>query len=218
MENLTAFIRERSRRNEAERTALDLEQRVSRRAYFLWQEAGRPDERATEFWAKANEGENLGDPPAPDIAAVMTVIGRRSERNREREVANDWRLDLGGAVLNQANLGEVHLEGANLWGAHLEGAFLSRVHLERAVLWEAHLEGARLREVHLEGAYLHGEHLERADLGSAHLEGTELWDAHLDEGINLTSVHGDAATVLPAGVPRPAHWPAADYQPDSPGK
>jgi hypothetical protein len=39
MENLAAFVRERSRRNEAERTALNLEQRVSRRAYFMWQEA-----------------------------------------------------------------------------------------------------------------------------------------------------------------------------------
>ena len=33
MENLTAFVRERSRRNEAERTSQDLEQRISHRAY-----------------------------------------------------------------------------------------------------------------------------------------------------------------------------------------
>jgi hypothetical protein len=34
MENLAAFVRERSRRNEAERTSQDLEQRISRRAYL----------------------------------------------------------------------------------------------------------------------------------------------------------------------------------------
>ena len=85
MENLTAFVRERSRRNEAERTSLDLEQRVSRRAYFLWLEAGRPDARAEEFWATAARQEELGGPPATDIAAVLTVIRRRSEQSRERE-------------------------------------------------------------------------------------------------------------------------------------
>ena len=52
MENLTAFVRERSRRNEAERTSQDLEQRVSRRAYFLWQTAGRPDGQSDNFWAR----------------------------------------------------------------------------------------------------------------------------------------------------------------------
>jgi hypothetical protein len=45
MENLTAFVRERTCRDEAERTSPDLEQRVSRRAYFLWLEAGRPARR-----------------------------------------------------------------------------------------------------------------------------------------------------------------------------
>ena len=58
MENLTAFVRERSRRNEAERTSQDLEQRVSRRAYFLWLEAGRPDGRAEDFWATPSSRKN----------------------------------------------------------------------------------------------------------------------------------------------------------------
>jgi hypothetical protein len=66
MENLTAFVRERSRRNEAERTTLGFEQRVSQRAYFLWREAGRPDGRTEEFWAEAVEQEELGEPPAAD--------------------------------------------------------------------------------------------------------------------------------------------------------
>jgi hypothetical protein len=84
MENLTAFVRERSRRNEVERTALDFEQRVSRRAYFLWQEAGRPDGRAEDFWAEACR-EELGERPASDVAAVLAVITRRSAQSRERE-------------------------------------------------------------------------------------------------------------------------------------
>jgi Protein of unknown function (DUF2934) len=105
MENLAAFVRERSQRNEAERIAQDLEQRVSRRAYRLWQEAGRPDGRAEEFWADALKQEEFGEPPATDIAAVLTVIKRRSERSREREAIYGWRVDLSRAVLNRVHFG-----------------------------------------------------------------------------------------------------------------
>jgi Protein of unknown function (DUF2934) len=93
METLTAFVRERSKRNEAERTSQDTEQRIARRAYGLWQAAGRPDERAEEFWAKAVKQDEMGDPPA-DIAAVLTVINRRDKRSQEYERANYWRLNL----------------------------------------------------------------------------------------------------------------------------
>jgi hypothetical protein len=154
MENLTAFVRERSRRNEAERTSQDLEQRISRRAYFLWLEAGRPDGQGEEFWAEAAKQEEPGE-PAADITAALTVIGRRSEQNREREVVNDWHFELRCAILKQydlrgvhlsyADLSRAHLERANLSTAHLEGAFLAATHLERAFLNGAHLEGAFLR-------------------------------------------------------------------------
>jgi hypothetical protein len=218
MENLTAFVRERSRRNEAERTALDLEQRVSRRAYSLWQKASQPDGRAEEFWAEAVNLEKRGEPPAADIAAVMSVIKRRSDRSRERESANRWHLDLGGAVLKLASLFRAHLEGAYLWEAHLERAGLGWAHLEGAYLWEAHLEGADLT-----GADLTGVHLRRADLTGAHLEGALLLDAHLEGAdladtmglseAQLADAHGDAATRLPDGMVRPAHWPEATASP-----
>src|SRR5271155_3969802 len=53
MENLTAFVRERTRRSEAERTGLAFEQRVAQLAYFKWLDAGRPAGKAEEFWAQA---------------------------------------------------------------------------------------------------------------------------------------------------------------------
>jgi uncharacterized protein YjbI with pentapeptide repeats len=201
MENLTAFVRERSRRNEAERTSQDLEQRVSRRAYFLWQEAGWPDGRAEDFWAQAVEQEELGE-LATDVAAVLTVIKRRSEQSRKREGANNWRLDLSGAVLRHANLSGAHLDRANfsdaylertnLGGAHLEGATLWDAHLEEAHLTGVHLKDAQLRRAHLEGARLGGAHLEEAHLFAAHLEGAYLGDAHL-EGAHLSSAHLEGA-------------------------
>ena len=145
-------LRERSRRNEAERASLDFEQRVSRRAYLLWLEAGKPSGRDEDFWAKAIIEEESGGPPATDIAAVLTVISRRSKRSREREGANAWRVDLSGAILKQANLEGAPLEEANLRNTHLERAILAGAHLKGANLVSAHLEGARLVAAHLEGA------------------------------------------------------------------
>jgi hypothetical protein len=213
METLTAFVRERSQRNERERMAIGLEERISKRAYFLWEKNNRP--QGADFRQEAEELDKLGEPPATDITAVLTVIQRRSGRSREHEVANDWCIDLSGAVLKQADLGEAHLEGANLvrahlegasfWGAHLEGAYLVRAHLEGATLWLAHLERADLGEAHLEGAYLGGAHLE-----GAHLEAANLVDAWGLSEPQLRNAHGDAVTQLPAGLDRPAHWPALE--------
>jgi hypothetical protein len=186
MENLTAFVRERSRRNEAERTSLGLEQRISRRAYFLWQQAGRPDGRAEDFWADATKQEEFGE-PAADIAAVLTVLKRRSEQSREREGANDWCFDLNNVILKRYDLIGAPLERAYLMGAHLEEAILEGAHLGGAVLGGAHLEGADLRAAHLEGA----------DLSDA----TGLSEAQLRDAL------GDASTMLPEGLARPTHWP-----------
>ncbi|MBS0641266.1 MAG: pentapeptide repeat-containing protein [Proteobacteria bacterium] len=192
MENLTAFVRERSRRNEADRIAEDAEQRIARRAYFLWQEAGRPDNRAENFWIEATKEEEIGGKPATDIAAVLAVISRRSAQNRAREYANSWSLDLRDAVLRRAYLSGAHLEGANLEYAHLERAVLTDAHLEKAWLMRAHLEGAFLLRAHLEGANLPGAHLRRADLTSAHLERANLDRAHLEQAV-LAGAHLEGA-------------------------
>ena len=77
MENLSAFVRKRSRRNEAERTSQNLEQRISRRAYFLWQEAGRPDGRADDF----------GRPPPRNRLSASVTAGRNAGPMRLRR----WR-------------------------------------------------------------------------------------------------------------------------------
>jgi len=177
MENLTAFVRERSRRNEAERTSQDFEQRISRRAYFLWWKAGRPEGQAENFWAEAVKQEEFGEPPATDIVAVLTVIKRRMELSREREVGNNWRLDLSGAILKRADLWEARLEGADLRNAHLEGAILLGAHLE-----EAHLEGADLSYVmglsEAQLAQAHGDAVTKLPAGlarPAHWDCRKIW-------------------------------------------
>jgi uncharacterized protein YjbI with pentapeptide repeats len=223
MEVLTAFVRERMRYT-------TIMARLSERAYFLWLQAGRPEGRSEEFWAEAVRLERLEQTPT-DIAAILTVIKRRSDENRQREEDKGWRFDLSYAYLRRAGLGNAHFEGAYLWRAHLERAYLFRAHLEgadldgayleRAFLWEAHLEGATLREANLEGADLKGAHLEGTDiphreganLGGAHLKGASLFEAHLKgaylrgahlEGANLRGAHLEGANL------RGAHLEGAD--------
>jgi hypothetical protein len=121
--------------------------------------------------------------PATDIAAVLSVIVRRDDKNFDRELLNDWRLDFRGCDLRGAKLEEAHLKSAVLSRAHLEGADLSGAHLEWAWLEEAHLKGADFVMAHLQGAWLHGAHLEGASLSAAHLQGACLQGAYLQEAM-----------------------------------
>jgi uncharacterized protein YjbI with pentapeptide repeats len=231
MENLTAFVRERTRRTEAE---WSWQQRLEQPSVYL-----------------ESEGPRTETPPA-DITAALTVIMRRNlkvERKLEREKDLVLELDFSGAVLRGADLRGAHfqgawlkgaslqgawLDGAHLEGADLRGARLQRTHLYRAQLAgadlnEAHLEGADLNEAHLDGAVLREAHLEGADLRRTHLNGAVLNKAHL-EGADLTGARlerasllgarglsqslidgalGDAGTQLPSGLARPSHWPTA---------
>jgi hypothetical protein len=203
METLTAFVRERTQRTEAERLAKPIDERIKALADSLWENAGRPEGRREECWAAAVAQEKYGEPPAADVAAVLTVIKRRSADRRELESALDFR----GAVLRHANLGwrgsiyeealvirrdspfdaRVYL-GADHGRAHFEAADLSWTHLEAADLIEAHLEGANLQHAHLQDANLWRAHLRDAYLSSAHLNGAIVTDTRLDGAI-LTEAH-----------------------------
>ena len=156
MEILTAFVRERKRYT-------TIMARLSERAYFLWLQAGRPEGHSEEFWVEAVRLERLDQMPT-DIAAILTVIGRRSIENQRREKDRGWYLDLSKTYLIEADLSEVVLRTANLDRTHLEGAVLLNAQLEGAVLYGAHLAGADLQLAHLERADLVGADLERAVL------------------------------------------------------
>lgn len=222
MEVLAAFVRERMRYT-------TIVARLSERAYFLWLQAGRPEGRSEEFWAEAVRLERLSE-TSTDIAAILTVIDRRSAENREREEDNGWYFDLSGAYLSgaylsgvylekiylaRADLSEAQLEGAwlrhanfekaYLVGAHFEGADLCYAHFEMAALDDAQFEDASLHEAHLKGvtAHLFEPHFQRAKLVGAHLKGAELVGAHF-EGANLMGAH------LEGAILRKAHFEGAE--------
>ncbi len=162
-----------------------------------------------------------------DIQAALTVIGRRSATQIERETAdtrqsedgyrldlratNLQRIDLSNLNFAQADFREAHLEGAVLVEAQLERAYLFKVHLEgahlfRATLTEVNLGSARLEGAHLGATHLGGAHLTGAHLGGARLTGANLEKASLDraqfEGASLDGAHLERANLSEAQLKR----------------
>jgi uncharacterized protein YjbI with pentapeptide repeats len=140
---------------------------------------------------------DTGDgPPATDIQAVLTVIGRRKPLFTAEIVrTTPFRTTASGTVAFRApgpNLDFVHIPKANLVLAtlnevSLEGANLSGADLGFANLMAAHLNGANLSSANLSGASLIYAHLDGADLSFANLSGTRLSGAHLN-GVHLIGV------------------------------
>ena len=215
METLTAFVRERA--------PWPQRQAVAQSGRLPGSSAGEPANEAEPASVKAR--------PKTDIQAILTVLGRRDEKARERDQAAGRSLDLAATDLQGADLRLAYLEGADLRLAYLEGADLREAYLEGADLREAHLDGADLRGASLDGADLREAHLEGANLRLASLDGADLREAHLEGaglGNNLTRARGltqeqviyargDEKTTLPADLIRPGHWPAAaPDEPDNP--
>ena len=122
-------------------------------------------------------------PPATDIQAALTVIGRRKSKFNERSL----------------RLENAHIHYADLRGAYLSGAVLSGANLSSAVLWDADLSGALADDTNLSYADLTGAHLGGAVLAVAKLGGTDanLTDANLSvadlSGTQITQVQLDQA-------------------------
>ena len=86
-------------------------------------------------------------------------------------------------------------------GADLAGRDLRRTDLRRTTLRGALLIGADLRGLDLTHTDLLGADLQGADLRGADLRATLFLTQP-----QITAARGDAATALPAGLDRPAHW------------
>jgi hypothetical protein len=134
----------------------------------------RPVLEALNAFVRDETKAKTGDePPASDVQAALTVIGRRA--------AGEGSSDLRNAHLPKADLSGVHLGGAKLNGADLSGATLAGADLQKADLQKADLREADLSGGHLNGGHLSGATLAGADLSNADLnEATGLTQAQLD--------------------------------------
>lgn len=101
------------------------------------------------------------------------------------------RADVPGALGRKKN----H-RGADLVGARFKKADLRGANLRGALLVAADLTGADLRSADLIGA----------DLRDARLAGADLTGALFLTQAQVNAARGDAATRIPAGLRRPAHW------------
>ncbi len=118
------------------------------------------------------------------------------------------RLDVGeqrtrvDALLRRASeLARAGRAGPNREGADLMGADLRTTGLAGASLRGSYLIGADLRDVDLRAADMLG-----ADLRDADVRGADLRDCVFLTQSQLDAARGDAATLLPASLRRPAHW------------
>jgi len=138
--------------------------------------------------------ESTGDgPPATDVQAALTVIGRRKAiatgtpdlGNAHIPKANLHHADLSGADLRGADLHGANLRDADLSGADLRGAdlrgFLSCAHLRDTLLSGADLSGAFLAGAELRDTFLPEVNLSDADLSDADLSGATVSQVQLDQ-------------------------------------
>ncbi|MFF1273162.1 pentapeptide repeat-containing protein [Streptomyces marokkonensis] len=116
---------------------------------------------------------------------------------------NALRGEVNALLLRAGELARAHVpgrrknhRGADLVGAKLSGADLRGASLRGALLVAADLSGADLRDADLIGA----------DLRDADLTGADLTGALFLTQAQLNAARGDAATVLPPALTRPAHW------------
>lgn len=139
--------------------------------------------------AALKETEQLTERGPDELIEVN--VGAHRERIAEllREVSDSVRAEHHGADHRGADLMGANLAGADLRGASLRGAYLIAANLRGADLRDADVIGADLRD---------------ADLGGANLTGALFLTRS-----QLTAARGDAATTLPDGCTRPAHWPTA---------
>ena len=179
-----------------------------------------PANTATQI--KDGEEDTTKTPSPPiDIQTVLTVIGRNPPpqntlrvdlrhcnlQQMDMEGLTFWNAILGGSKLEKAYLGDAHLQGAILSGAHLQGANLNKANLQGAILSGANLQQAELYGANWQGAVLIGANLQRTYLRGVDLHWAKLAKAEILTQNQINDAFGDAATTLPAGLNRPAHWP-----------
>jgi uncharacterized protein YjbI with pentapeptide repeats len=126
-------------------------------------------------------------PPAPDIQAILTVLGRRDRKNENE----NQRLNLNYIDIHAASLEGADLAGATFEGASLEGAYLNGANLNGADLLTTNLDAADLRKAHLIGAQLTGAHLSQTTLFESDFTGAILNQADLSFAIlDMANLHG----------------------------
>jgi uncharacterized protein YjbI with pentapeptide repeats len=119
---------------------------------------------------------------APDVQAIMTVLGRRIT------LATDPRLDLQNVDLHGVNLVGARLARADFTGAQLQGAEFSRAHLPDTYFSDAELNDAGFDDAQLQRAEFVNAQLRNASFNNAQLQDAALDHAEM-AGTALSEAH-----------------------------
>ena len=124
-----------------------------------------------------------------DVEAIMEAIGSRARSRIDIERKEDFRLDLRGANLHEAQLLDADLSNAmfhhsnlssvNFASTNLTDSFLSYADLSRAQFHDVNFTRTRLSFTNLSGAMLQDADLPRTDFSNANLVGTNFLEANL---------------------------------------
>ena len=134
-----------------------------------------------------------------DVQSVMEAIGQRTETQKALERGAEFKLDLRGAELSEAQIKDADLSNATFHRSNLCGAYFANTDLTYAIfadtdlssaqfydvdftgmrLWSANLSGAMLQNAAMVRMNLHKVSLSGANLGGANLSGSILQDATL---------------------------------------
>ena len=145
---------------------------------------GQPVLEALSAFVRDSTSTNEGDgPPATDVQAALTVIGRRK-------------------VVGHVNLAGAHIPHANMFEANLQDVYffnanLARAYIFRADLTNAHLRNANLRNANLTGADLRYTDLTNADLTETDLRGATVTQAQLDQACGTNVKLDPKLTIKP---------------------
>ena len=128
-----------------------------------------------------------------DVESVMDAIGSRGSTGIALERKADYRLDLRGADLPEAqilnsDLSRAMFHHSNLSGIHvantdLTGAFFRDADMSEAQFYDVSFTGAHLASANLSGAMLQGAEMVRMNLHNVNLSGANLGGANLSGSI-----------------------------------
>ncbi len=151
----------------------------------------------------------------PAARSVHDALRAALERTRALTLQPQEALRRTDVPALRAEVNVLLLRASELARAEVGGSGRRRDH-RGADLIGAKLRGADLRGANLRGAYLIGADLRGADLRNADVIGVDFRDADLRGAMltgalflvqsQLDAAVGDAATVLPPTLARPAHW------------
>jgi hypothetical protein len=156
--------------------------------WYLTEALGRPDAAP------------LHDELRTALADTERLTGGSPEELRELDVTT-YRRDAGELLGRVSEMVRAGAPGPDRRNADLIGRDLRRTTLRGASLRGAYLIGADLRGVDLGFVDLLG-----ADLRGADLRGADLGACLFLTQPQLEATRGDARTVIPGAVRRPAHW------------